>query len=241
VPIRPRELMVPLLPLRELIEAPRGMRLVGADYSQQELRLLAHFVGGLLLAQYQADPLLDMHAFAAALIRDRVGISVTRAQAKTVGFGVLYGMGQGELSRRLKLDNASAGTLKRAYLRELGIDALDAALREAQQCITWGGRTCPVEPPTMFEDGERDWAYKLINTLIQGSAADQTKEAMARFYERHPELLALSVHDELIAFAPTGDAKQVYADLTECMSGIEGFSLAFPVDGGIYRRWSELK
>ena len=230
------------LDLRGCVAAPRGWRVYAEDYSQQELRLLAHFAGGPLLAAYQANLRLDMHVFARDLINDALGSDFSRTQIKVTGFGIIYGMGLAKLSRDINTDRSNAQVLRSAYRQQLGLQNLERQLKSQDFVETWGGRICPTEPPRETENGEwRDFRYKNINTLIQGSGADMTKQAMIDFSEQVPESLAISVHDELVGFAQTRDVRRVKRQLSECMRQQPGFSLAFPTDGAFGKTWKDCK
>lgn len=230
------------LALRDCIEAPRGQRIFAEDFSQQELRLLAHFSGGALLSAYQANADLDVHGWAQDLINGDIDGTFARWQIKNIGFGIIYGMGNKRLANTIDTDSGQASLLKRTYLNRMGLRELDRQLKNQDHVVTWGGRICPVEPPKELENGAfMDFRYKLLNTLIQGSAADQTKQAMIDFSEQEPDTLAISVHDELVGFCQTKNVRRMRKLLSECMSGQQGFQLAFPTDGAAGKTWAECK
>lgn len=104
--------------LRECVVPSSSLRAFGdADYSQQELRILAHYAGGMLARAYRDDPDMDMHGYAGEQIRARRGRTFPRVQVKNVGFGTLYGSGPGKLAEQLMLDPTDPGVL--AGMRDL--------------------------------------------------------------------------------------------------------------------------
>lgn len=213
--------------LRSYILPDEGHVLIGRDFSSQELRILAHFEQGPMLKAYREKPDTDFHQFAADLITRLTGIKISRKAAKTIAFSILYGSGIAKLSASLGVTVAEATTLKKAYLDTFpGIkklqDALKVKAKLGQPMYTLGGREFYCEEPAFVEGKLRTFEYKLLNTLIQGSAADQTKEAMIRFRAANTNgRLLLSVHDELIVSAPAAEAEAVMAVLKRCMEEVE--------------------
>jgi DNA polymerase I-like protein with 3'-5' exonuclease and polymerase domains len=204
--------------VRSYIIPDEGNIFISRDYSAQELRLLAHFTGGKLLAQLQQEPEADVHMIAANI----AGIS--RKVAKTLGFAVLYGAGMDKLAQSLQVPPQIASMIKTQYLAALPeINALQNNLkwigRSGQYLTTLGGRRYYTEQPA-FRDGRlRTFEYKLTNYLIQGSAADQTKEAMVEFLQRTSTgKLVLSVHDELVIECPIEHQAEEAALLAKCMN-----------------------
>lgn len=185
--------------------------LLDRDYSQQELRALAHFCGGSMLDAYRADPWLDFHDMATKLINETLRANYKRKHIKNTGFGLIYGMGAGKLAAKNETDVPTARTLKSAYLRMFpGVKGLydEARLRakENRPIRTWGGREYFCEPPRFDPETGRwmTYDYKIPNRLIQGSSADITKRAMLTYLKAKPShhRLILTVHDQLTASAP---------------------------------------
>lgn len=202
--------------------------LLDRDYNQQELRILAHFESGTLMEDYLANPWLDMHATARDRIHSAFGINFSRRAMKTINFGLIYGMGVGKLARAIGEETKVARSAKKALLSIYpGLQALIRSLRERADANapirTWGGRLYRKELPVVGDDG-RIWTfeYKLINTLIQGSAADCTKEAIVRYDEaRKHGKLRLTVHDEIAVSCPRRAAPREMKILRECMESVE--------------------
>jgi DNA polymerase-1 len=187
----------PLPHLRGYLLPDEGETWVRLDFSQQELRVLAHFENDELLEMYRKNPKVDMHKTVAGIM------GIERGPAKTIGFGLLYGMGIAELASRLGIDVDEARVLKDRYLEALpGLRSLIRDLnlrgRNGEQIRTWGGRYYDVEPAKIVKGKLRTFEYKLLNYLIQGSSADMTKEAMCRLNEAGlPGRMLVSVHDEI--------------------------------------------
>jgi len=231
-----------LLDLRARIRAPRGMLLGDHDYAGQELRNLAHFTDGDLAKAYRESSKTDAHAWVASRVAPILGKLYPRRIIKNVNFGILYGEGLDHLSTVLNCSRDEASQIRKACRQILGAQSLDRELQTAGECVTWGGRLCPVEP-TSFVRGElREWSYKLLNTLIQGSAGDQMKEAMIRVDE-DPEIEAemlLSVHDEILWQAPSRSARSQIGPIRAAMESIE-LSVPLIAEGSVGRTWRDCK
>jgi DNA polymerase-1 len=211
---------LPICPWKDLPELPQvrkyilpfeGDVIIDRDYSQQEPRILAHFDGGLLMDNYIADPWTDLHDYAQTKLAER-GLIYERKPVKVVNLGLIYGMGAPLMAERLGITVVEANILKKAVLSLYpGLRQMYSDMRTlAKQGIpirTWGGREYYCEPPKLVDGRVREFDYKLVNLLIQGSAADCTKEAIIRFYKvREPQWrLILNVHDQLAASVPSGD------------------------------------
>jgi DNA polymerase I-like protein with 3'-5' exonuclease and polymerase domains len=231
-----------LIDLRGHVVAPRGWRLFDEDYSQQELRILAHFCGGNLLEAYLANVDLDLHQYARELINQQLGSSYERKPIKNTGFGIIYGMGLDHLAEDIEADRETAAILRKTY-KEIfpGMAALEKTLKRDKYCITWGGRYNPVEDPKFIKGAYRSFEYKLLNTLIQGSAADCTKEAMIRYdaeKDKHEGQLLISVHDELLGIARTKGAARAAGALRTAMESVE-FDLHMKAEGQRGKSWRE--
>jgi DNA polymerase I-like protein with 3'-5' exonuclease and polymerase domains len=236
----PTELALPDLPkMRSYIAPPEGCTLGQADYSQQELRILAHYVGGLLKDSYLYDAHVDIHSMARELINRRVNGRFTRKAIKNVGFGLIYGMGISALSAVTSTTAERAKQLKGEYLRLFpGIQALyDEMYYRAKHYlpfVTWGGRTYFCEPSKVVDGQFRQFGYKMVNALIQGSAADCTKEAMRLYFRDKPDdvHVILTVHDEIVVIIDSRKTlyvREVMHHLSETMSGVN-FNVPMVVD-----------
>lgn len=235
--------------LRSYIEAPKGHTLFAIDYSQQELRMLAHFEDDVLAAAYREDPLLDLHEFVSRLIQERTGIVLKRKATKTINFAKVYGAGRAKLAAQLGVDLDTGNYMVDAYEAALpSIAALQYELRaigrQGDYITTLGGRRYFAEPARIVNGERRSFEYKLLNYLIQGSSADQTKEAMRQWYRRikgTDTRFLLTVHDEIVGCCPGDNVKREVAHLRECMEG--AFSLDVPVgtDATVGKRYGAMK
>ena len=227
------------------------------DFSQQELRILAHMEGGALLQLYLSNPRIDLHQYAADALKDydlmrpEVQIKVNRYDdprgiAKMIAFSLLYGMGNGELAYRLGVSEAEAKRVRKAYLDLWpGLEKLQKTLklraRFDQPITTWGGREYYVQPPKVIEGRLRSFDYKLLNYLIQGSAADCTKEALCRLWEAGlPGRLLLDVHDEISWSIPKKQAREVAMEIGRIMMSVE-FDVPMLSDAEVGPCWGDLK
>jgi len=224
----PCPIEIPRVPnMREYIVPDDGQVMIALDYSQQELRILAHFGDGGMLEEYQKNPRLDAHTMAQKLINERTGQDYARGPVKTLGFGIVYGMGVGKLADSTGLPLAAAKDLKDAYLETFPevkdlMDELKRMAKRNEAFTTWGGREYYCEPPLLIGKKIITWEYKMLNVLIQGSAADCTKEAVCRFVEagaRWPMLIL--AHDEIIIQAPKDEATDALSCLKAAMESIE--------------------
>lgn len=227
--------------LRDYVVPPDGELVLVRDYSQQEFRILAHYEAGPLLVRYQADPTIDMHAEARAMILAESGLDFPRRPVKDTGFGILYGMGLETMSKKTGLDIETNRVLKRSYLRAIpGLKALQDDLKRrakrGEPIRTWGGRLYWCEEPRLVDGRVHDFAYKMLNILVQGSAGDCTKEAMvlgeAALDRRHARIF-MQVHDELGMLADRAHAKRQMALLREAMESVP-FDVLMLTDG----KWS---
>lgn len=236
------------LPLvRSYIVPRKGCALLDRDYNQQELRILAHFEDGELLEAYRRDPWLDVHKLVQTVISDILREQIDRKPIKILNFGMIYGMGLGKLAEDMDLEIERARTIKRAHAKGFpGIPALNRDLRERadrnEPIRTWGGREYFCEPPRIVRGEERTFAYKLLNRLVQGSAADNTKEAMINYAERaETGALLMNVHDELMAECPLENRVAEMRLLRDAMSDVK-FDVPMLSEGAWSRtRWTEMK
>lgn len=233
--------------LRRYILPELGHVWLKRDFSSQEIRILAHFEDGSLRDAYIADPTMDPHEMAQKLIHEITGLLHARRPVKITGFSIIYGAGVPGLSAQLGVSAEEARTLKNGYLRAMpGVDEL---MREVQNegragrgIRTWGGRVYFAEPAKMVEGRMRDFFYKLLNYLIQGSAADQTKDCIVEWDAMRDEgvLLLAAVHDEINISAPTEWAADHMADLRVTMER-DRFDVPFRTEGFVGENWADLK
>lgn len=224
--------------LRSYFIAPKGMVLFSRDYSQQEFRMLAHYEDGVLAERYRKNPNADMHETVKDIINEVTGIGIERKPTKTINFGKVYGMGATKLAAQLGLTLDGAYELLDAYDRAL--PSVKALMRECSDIGRQGGFITTIggrryySPPAEVRDGGgvRTFEYKLLNYLMQGGSADQTKEAMRNWWNdrlRHSTngtRFLMTVHDQLVGCAPRKEAKKESAALDRYM--VEAFTLDVP-------------
>lgn len=233
---------LPALPLVRgyIIPWAKGHVLLDRDYSQQELRILGHFEDGAIRAGYDKDPWLDFHDFATNMINGMTKKNFSRKHIKNTGFGLLYGMGIPALAKKSDITIEAAKEVKKAYLAIFpGIKAMydDMRLRGVEKLPirTWGGREYYCQEPAVVDGQYRTFDYKLVNYLVQGSAADCSKQALIEYWKVKPKtsVLYLSVHDEFLISAPRTQAKTAMKVLREAMEGVK-FDVPMLSDG----KWS---
>ena len=249
----PRNQEDPLLPnMRDYIIPDPGTVFCIRDYSQQELRITAHYEEGDLYQYYLNDPRLsgekneklwaDAHVLVKELIIDTIGIAYPRPHVKAVNFGKIYGMGAPGVAGEIEGSIEEGRQLIRAHEKALpGIKNLDKEIqkwcKQDNPIYTWGGREYFVEESTWVKNRLREWYYKMLNLLIQGSAADCTKEAMIRVDEALRLVegrLVLQVYDEIAACVPKGKEKRGMKLVKEAMESVE-FDVPMLTDGKIGR------
>ncbi|MDR2633324.1 MAG: DNA polymerase I [Treponema sp.] len=207
--------------IREAFIAGPGKVLLSADYSQIELVVLAHLSEDAnLMAAFREGK--DVHARTAALIFGTDESQVPGDQrriAKTINFGVMYGMSAFRLANALGISRSQAAAFIEAYFKTYaGIrDFIDELIRKAEEsgyATTILGRRRPIPAINSRNKTEKAGAEReAVNTPIQGSAADIVKTAMVRLdrrlcAEKSPARLLLQVHDELILEVPQDHAPQ---------------------------------
>jgi DNA polymerase-1 len=218
--------------LREAFIAPPGFQLISADYSQIELRILAHFSrDDALIGAFRRDE--DIHAQTAAEIFGRPAEEITadlRREAKTINFGVVYGQGAFALGKQLGRPQAQARDfIERYFQRFPGVrrymEETKAEARAAGQVSTWFGRLRRLPGLSGGYQARQEAERMAINTPIQGTAADLIKMAMLvvarRLQAEHPRArLLLQVHDELVVEAPESEVPAISALLASEMAGV---------------------
>ncbi len=228
--------------------------LLTADYSQVELRMLAHFSEDEELMRAFRDG-LDIHAYVASQV---YGVPLEevdaeqRRVAKTVNFGIVYGQTAYGLARTLRIPTGDAAAFIEAYKeRYSGLDRfLQTCVSQAEDhgyVATLLGRRRPVPQVRSRNRNLRALGERLaINTVIQGSAADLIKVAMIRLHERFLRgatgaRLLIQVHDELVVETPERVAEAVKAVVVREMTEALPLKVPLKVDVGLARTWLEGK
>jgi DNA polymerase-1 len=236
--------------IREAFVAEPGHLLVSADYSQIELRVLAHIADVVPLKEAFAEG-RDVHAITASQMFKvpvaEVGPDLRRS-AKTINYGIVYGIGAFGLAQRLGIPQAEAKAYIDRYFEQYpGIrDYMEQAKQEAREkgfVTTLYGRRCWIPDIANRLPSRRAYAERqAINAPIQGTAADIVKRAMirvARALERngHRARLLLQVHDELVLEVPEAEVGPVRALLERVMAGAALLSVPLVVDTGAGPSW----
>jgi DNA polymerase-1 len=231
-----------------------GWSLLTADYSQIELRILAHFSSDPALMRAFAED-RDIHSVVAAQIfkvNEPDVDSAMRRVAKTVNFGVIYGLSPFGLASRLGISQAEASEFIEAYFREYaGVDTfitrvLETALK-AGRVETILGRRRPINGIKNTTGHNRNLAERTaINTVIQGSAADLIKRAMIVADRRLIEegfqaRMLLQIHDELVFEAPADEIPRLAQLVQESMTTALDLNVPLKVDIAAGPNWLDVE
>ena len=236
-----------------------GWQLLAADYSQIELRVLAHFSGDkTLCAAFAADE--DIHALVASQVYGVSQAEITsgmRRAAKAVNFGVIYGQSPFGLAKALNISQEEAARFIKEYFdRYPGVEEfltkILADCRENGYVSTVLGRRRSIRgirPDSIGSKGghQRNLPERTaINTVIQGSAADLIKQAMIAIHRRlRRESLAakmlLQIHDELIFEVPPDELDAVAKLVAEEMAAAQRLAVPLKVDVKIGHNWAEVE
>ena len=251
--------------IRRAFIAPKGRVLIAADYSQIELRILAHLSRDpALIAAFEAGE--DIHRAVAAQVHGIDPKDVTRAQrdgAKMVNFGIIYGVTAYGLGRRLGIGNAEAGEIIEGYKKRFaGITTfLEECIEQARSkgwVETMLKRRRPITDIDARHPAQRALAERTaINSVVQGSAADLIKLAMVDLHARlsphaahlrggeKPEIegvrMLLQIHDELVFEADESDAEQAKALIVERMQRAMDLRVPLVVEASVASNWYEGK
>ena len=238
--------------LRAYFIAKPGWVLVDADYSQIELRILAHVTGD----EHMQQAFLsgeDIHRSTAARIYnlppDQVSPRI-RSSAKAINFGIMYGKGAYSLSKDIGVSVKEADAFLKSYLAAFPKVSgyMDKTIADARACgyvSTLFGRRRALPELTSTNHNIRASGERMArNTPIQGTAADVIKLAMVRVWrrlrdEKMESRLILTVHDELIVEAPEAEAEKAAAILREEMEGCVQYAVPLSTDVHIGKNWLE--
>ncbi|MDH4062524.1 MAG: DNA polymerase, partial [Aquincola sp.] len=238
--------------IREAFIAPPGHVIASADYSQIELRIMAHISGdeGLTRAFSQGQ---DVHRATASEV---FGVpleavsSEQRRYAKTINFGLIYGMGAFGLSQALGIEQKAAKDyIERYFSRFAGVkrymDETRARAAEQGYVETWFGRRIYLPEIKGGSGPRRAGAERqAINAPMQGTAADLIKLAMiavqgALDSEQKRTAIVMQVHDELVFEVPNGEVEWVRAEVPRLMAGVADFHVPLVADVGLGHNWDE--
>jgi DNA polymerase-1 len=240
--------------IRAAFTAEAGCVLLTADYSQIELRLLAHF---------SRDPLLteafrrgdDIHTLTASQVFGVPPLMVTpehRRQAKAVNFGIVYGLSAFGLSQQLGIEQAEAKQFIAAYFEKYAgvrvwIDETLAQARREMKVRTLFGRIRPIPDINSKNPNQRGFAERTaVNTPLQGTAADLIKVAMIRIdaalqEHRLKSRMTLQVHDELVFEVPEDEVETMKPLVREQMEKVYALAVPLDVEVGVGKNWRDLE
>jgi len=240
--------------IRAAFIAAPGYRLISADYSQIELRLMAHF---------SADPLLtdayitgqDIHTLTASEVFGVPPESMskeTRNRAKAVNFGIVYGISPFGLAAQLGIDQHEARLYIETYFERYKgvrafIDRLLEETRREQKVRTMFGRVRPIPDIQSRNANLRGFAERTaVNTPLQGTAADLIKLAMIRVEKlldakKLKARMTLQVHDELVFDVPEAEVDEVRELVQHEMEHVVELSVPLVADVGVGDNWRDLK
>lgn len=236
--------------MRRFFTAKDGYLLVDADYSQIELRVLAHISGDEIMKKAFLDG-VDIHTVTASQVFNQPIEWVTpdlRSKAKAVNFGIVYGIGAFSLSKDIGVSMTKASEYIRAYLSKYSgiahyMDKTVAKARHDGYVETMFGRRRYIKELAAKNKNLQSFGERVAkNTPIQGTAADIIKIAMIKVYNRLRESkldakLILQVHDELIVEAKEDCADKVAALLKEEMENAVKLTVPMTVDVNIGKTW----
>lgn len=235
--------------IRHAFTAESGNLIISADYSQIELRLLAHYAS--------IDPLIeafkngeDIHTITASQIFKIPHTEVThdmRRQAKTINFSIIYGISPFGLASRLGIPQHEAKHYIEQYFKQYpGIkDYMSRTLEFARAngyVSTIFGRKCEIAQIQDKNFAKRSFAERAaINAPLQASSADIIKKAMVSLEEDISQYLILQIHDELLFEAPAVIATELADSIKETMESVCKLKVPLVVNVGIGKSWGEIK
>ena len=240
--------------IRSAFVAEPGHKLISADYSQVELRILAHVSGEPKLREaFEAGE--DIHAATAAEVLGKERATLTKDErnvAKMVNFGIIYGISSFGLSENLEIPRDEAQAYIDAYLARFPHvqDFIQRTIEQAARdgyVTTLFGRRRPVPEIRASNRQTRSLGERLaVNSVMQGTAADVIKKAMVAIHRRlrdegRAARLVLQVHDELLLEVPDAEVKDLKELVRQEMTGAYDLDPPLAVDVGVGENWAEAK
>jgi DNA polymerase-1 len=240
--------------IRAAFTVEPGHLLLAADYSQIELRLLAHFSNDPLLVEaYRRGD--DVHTLTASQVFGVPPLMVTpdhRRQAKVVNFGIVYGLSAFGLSQNLGIEPSEAKQFINAYFEKYSgvrkfIDQTLEEARREQKVRTLFGRVRPIPDINSKNSNLRGFAERTaVNTPLQGTAADLIKLTMIRIDAALQERglksrMTLQVHDELVFEVPENEIDTMRTLVREQMEAVHPLTVPLLVEIGVGKNWRDLE
>ena len=234
--------------IREAFTAEKNNVLISADYSQMELRILAHLSGDkLLIESFINDE--DVHERTAREIFGAFATGESRAAAKAVNFGIIYGQTAFGLARQLGVSRGEAQSYIKSYFERYSgvkdfIENTKTETRKNGYVKTMAGRKRALPDINSTNRNLREMAERMaVNTIVQGSEADIIKMAMIDIDEKlikKKTALLLQVHDELIFEAPVTEQKAVTPIVKKAMESVANLIVPLKVSVTTGANWGEL-
>jgi len=239
--------------IRAAFTASPGAQLLSADYSQIELRLLAHFSQDPLLMRAYAED-IDIHTLTASEV---FGVPIeamdkeTRGRAKAVNFGIVYGISAFGLAAQLGIPQAEAKAyIEKYFSRYQGVQAfIEKTLEQTRRegaVRTLFGRVRPIPDIESRNPNQRGFAERTaVNTPLQGTAADLIKLAMIHIEHQLVERklktrMVLQVHDELLFEVPLEEEDEITELVKTAMEGVIELNVPLVADLGFGANWRDL-
>jgi DNA polymerase-1 len=239
--------------IRAAFTASPGTQLLSADYSQIELRLLAHFSQDPLLMRAYAEE-IDIHTLTASEV---FGVAIesmdkeTRGRAKAVNFGIVYGISAFGLAAQLGTPQSEAKAyIERYFLRYGGVkDFIERTLEQTRRegsVRTMFGRVRPIPDIESRNPNQRGFAERTaVNTPLQGTAADLIKLAMIAIdrelrVRKLKTKMVLQVHDELLFEVPLDETDETTKLVREAMEGVVKLNVPLVADLAFGQNWRDL-
>ena len=240
--------------IRKVFVPEEGYIFTDADYSQIELRILAHLSGDeQLIEAYKMDE--DIHRITASKVFNTPFEEVTdlqRRNAKAVNFGIVYGISSFGLSQDLSITPKEASAYIKQYFATYPkvkeyLDSLVASAKEKGYVTTMFGRKRPIPELSSSNFMQRAFGERIaMNSPIQGTAADIMKIAMIAVFKTLKEKnmkskLILQIHDELVVETANEEIEEVKQIVTECMKNAAKLAVSLEVDLHTGNNWYEAK
>jgi DNA polymerase I len=240
--------------IRAAFTAETGNLLLSADYSQIELRLLAHFSQDpLLLEAFQRGD--DIHTETAARVFNLAPEDVTpllRGRAKAINFGIPYGLSPFGLSQQLGIEPGEAKAYIDGYFEKYKgvhdyLEGVKAKARDEQKVTTLFGRVRPIPDINSKNANQRGFAERTaVNTPLQGTAADLIKIAMINLDREISQRglksrMTLQVHDELVFEVPKAEIEAMRALVRDKMENVHKLTVPLVVEIGVGKNWRDLE
>ncbi len=235
--------------IRSVFIPKEGYKLVGIDYSQIELRLLAHFSNDEALVQAFKNN-LDIHHQTAVKIFGEEEAKEKRSIAKSINFGLLYGMGSRKLADTLGISTKEAKSYIESYFKAF-VSVKDYFKSVEEGALDNGYVETLLKRRRLFDFDSANammraaYLRESVNTLFQGSAADLIKLSMLEIYKKFKDdnniKMLLQIHDELIFEIKESEVEKITNELVDIMENIYELNIPLRVSKSIGSSWQELK